>query len=106
MRNQPEIRTTARGEGATIFRPATAVDRDPLRRLAELDSVPQLTGEVLVAERAGELVAAIALETGSAIADPFQRTASAVTMLALQRPPSRPGCSSSAAGWSEPRRLS
>lgn len=85
MEYRPETPMTATGAGSTVFRPATVADRDPLRRLAELDSAPQLTGEVLVAERAGELVAAIAVGSGSVIADPFQPTLPAVTLLALQR---------------------
>src|SRR3954452_1173039 len=52
-------------------RPATAADEDPLRRLAALDSRPAIKGPVLVAEMQGAIVAAISVDSGRTIADPF-----------------------------------
>jgi hypothetical protein len=56
-------------------------DIDAIRRLAGLDSKPVPIGGVLVAERAGELVAALPLDGGEALADPFKPTAEVVTLL-------------------------
>lgn len=70
---------------AILIRPGTGADSPALERLAQLDSASPLAGDVLVAERAGEPVAAITVETGSAIADPFQLTADIVAMLAVRR---------------------
>ena len=54
------------------IRPADPTDLAGLNRLAALDSASPPTGEVLVAEVAGELWAAVELEhSGTAIADPF-----------------------------------
>jgi hypothetical protein len=56
-------------------------DAGALRRLAERDSAPHLTGAVLGAEAAGVLVAAISLETRRVVADPFRPTADVVDLL-------------------------
>lgn len=65
----------------------TCGDRDAgaLRRLAERDSALVPDGNVLAAEVGGELVAAIALESGRVIADPFTPTAQAVELLHRRR---------------------
>jgi len=61
---------------------AEPADAAALSRLAQLDSAPspEPVG-VLVAEVGGELRAALPLDGGRAIADPFQRTAELVAML-------------------------
>lgn len=56
-----------------------------VRRLAELDSAPALTGRLLLVEQDGQAVAAISLGTGSVVADPFQQSAEAVHLLRLRR---------------------
>lgn len=56
-------------------------DIDGIRRLAALDEKPAPTGSVLVAEVSGELVAALPLDGGVAIADPFKPTADVVEVL-------------------------
>ena len=66
---------------AVTLRICGADDERELRRLAELDSAACLTGEVLAAEQAGELRAAIALESRLVIADPFRPTADLVELL-------------------------
>lgn len=65
---------------AVVLRPAHARDADALRRLATLDSAVPLRGEVIVAEREGEIVAAHELG-GRSIADPFLPAAELVTLL-------------------------
>lgn len=67
------------------IRPAAAADAATVQRLAELDSAPSPTGEVLLAECGNEAVAAIELDSGSVIADPFRRTADVASMLVMRR---------------------
>jgi hypothetical protein len=63
------------------IRPARAADAAPLLRLAALDSAARLRGEIVVAEVGGEILAALALDDGRAIADPFRLTADLVELL-------------------------
>jgi hypothetical protein len=74
---------TSRGpvEALTI-RMAVSGDAAALGRLAELDSAPRPgAGPMLVAEVGGELRAALPLDGGRAIADPFRPTAELVAPL-------------------------
>jgi hypothetical protein len=64
-----------------VLRPATSADTTELERLAALDSARPLGGEVLVAYAGGELRAALSLETGRAVADPFWPSAELVELL-------------------------
>jgi len=70
---------------AITIRPAAAADAAAVKRLAQLDSAPSLTGQVLLAECGNEAVAAIEIGSGSIIADPFQRTAEITLMLSMRR---------------------
>jgi hypothetical protein len=56
-------------------------DIDAIQRLAALDEKPIPSGGVLVAEQEGELVAALPLDGGQALADPFKPTADVVELL-------------------------
>jgi hypothetical protein len=71
------------------IRHATAADEADLTRLAALDSSRVPSGELLVAELDGSLVAALSLDTGAAIADPFEHTAAIVDSLRAQACESR-----------------
>jgi hypothetical protein len=64
-----------------IIRAARGSDGPALRRLAELDSQPVPAGELLVAETDDEVVAALSIETGARVADPFRRTKDVVDLL-------------------------
>jgi hypothetical protein len=65
------------------IRLAGAADTAALGRLAELDSAPAPEPvPMLVAEVSGELRAALPLDGGRAIADPFRPTAALVAILA------------------------
>jgi hypothetical protein len=63
---------------------AAAADADRLRRLAELDSAAPPSGPALVAEIDGRLRAALPLDGGPAISDPFHRGVELVELLRLR----------------------
>lgn len=67
------------------IRQATTADAFALRRLAALDDRAALHGEVLVAEQAGEIRAALSVDNGRAVANPFAPTAKLVDMLRVHR---------------------
>ena len=67
------------------IREAAAADTFALRRLAALDDRAALRGSALVAEEHGEMRAAIEIETGRVIANPFAPTADLVDLLRVQR---------------------
>ena len=69
------------GRQALTLRYAVAGDSPALDRLAQLDSRRAPRGVVLVAEVGGELWAAISLDDGHAIADPFHPTGELVALL-------------------------
>jgi hypothetical protein len=74
---------------SVLIRAARGSDGPALARLAELDSSVVPTGELLVAETDGELIAA--LGDGGSIADPFRRTAGVVELLRLRAEGARHG---------------
>jgi hypothetical protein len=85
-----------RGAAETLtIRMAVPADAAALGRLAQLDSAPgPKPVPMLVAEVGGELRAALPLDSGRAIADPFRPTAELVAILAerarqLAPPPAR-----------------
>jgi hypothetical protein len=67
------------------IRQATSSDAFALRRLAALDDRAALHGEVLVAEQGGEIRAALSIQDGRSIANPFAPTARLVDMLRVHR---------------------
>ncbi len=76
---------TARADVPDLrIRRSAAADAPALERLAQLDGAPRPAGAHLVAEEGGELRAALPLDGGPAIADPFHRTQELVTMLLLR----------------------
>ena len=66
------------------IRPASLDDAVSLWSLAALDDTLVPEGPLLVAEAGGELVAALSVATGAAIADPFRRTADTLDLLRLR----------------------
>lgn len=76
------------------LRRAEPADAAALDRLAELEEATPLTGDILLAERGGAVVAALSPADGRAIADIFVPTAGAVKLLrdwaAEVRPPITP----------------
>ena len=81
------------------IRRARQEDLPALVRLAELDEKPYPLGPVLVAEREGEIVAALPLSSGPAIADPFRHTLELVALLELRAKQVEP--SRAAGSWRE-----
>jgi hypothetical protein len=66
------------------IRRADAADSGALVRLAALDSSYPPTGDVLLAEVGDELWAAVELDSGAAIADPFRPSGQFVDLLRLR----------------------
>jgi hypothetical protein len=75
---------TAQAKSTLALRTAHADDIDLLRRLADLDSAPMLTGEILLALVDGQAVAALSLRDGRVVANPFVPTVEAVALLTLR----------------------
>ncbi|MGH2946756.1 MAG: hypothetical protein ACRDPC_10945 [Solirubrobacteraceae bacterium] len=74
-------RSVSQMPAPVVIRPATAVDADDLARLAELDSAPPLRGEVVLAYAGGDIRAALSVDSGRAVADPFWHSAELVELL-------------------------
>ncbi|HEX6653131.1 MAG TPA: hypothetical protein VF072_10340 [Thermoleophilaceae bacterium] len=66
------------------IRRATTADQFAVRRLAVLDSSSPPSGDVLLAEMGDELWAALSIDTGDAIADPFRPSREMVELLRLR----------------------
>ena len=66
---------------ALTIRRATDSDAFALRRLATIDSASPPTGDILLAEIGSELWAAVSVDTGAAIADPFRPSGDLVELL-------------------------
>jgi hypothetical protein len=66
------------------IRRADSSDTGALVRLAALDSASPPTGDALLAEVGGEVWAAVEIDSGAAIADPFRPSGELVDLLRLQ----------------------
>jgi hypothetical protein len=66
------------------IRRADAADTGSLVRLAALDSASPPTGNALLAEIGDEVWAALEIDSGAAIADPFRPSADLVDLLRLR----------------------
>jgi hypothetical protein len=82
-RARSDTRSPAPATGVTI-RSAGVDDGPVLRRLAQLDEAPVPTEPVLLAEVEGVAVAALSVEDGGSVADPFVFTDSLVRLLCLR----------------------
>lgn len=75
------------GTSLSSARPAAEVrsahpdEAGTIRRLAQLDSAPDLAGEILVATVDADVVAALSLEDGRVVANPFVLTSDALELL-------------------------
>ena len=73
--------TVPAGAPALTLRLAVPADAERLDRLAQLDSRRAPRGTVLVAEVRGELWAAVSLDDGHAVADPFRPSGELVALM-------------------------
>jgi hypothetical protein len=64
-----------------LIRHACQADAHELERLAQRDCAQVPQGALLVAEEGGRLLAALSLETGATVADPFEPTAQVVAAM-------------------------
>jgi hypothetical protein len=93
----PRLAAVAPSPDAPLtIRHAGAADLPAIAHLAALDSRRIPSGELFVAEVEGRLLAAVSIDTGAVVADPFAHTASIVRLLRLQAsavgtPAPRPG---------------
>jgi hypothetical protein len=69
---------------AYVIRLAGDHDDDELARIAEVDSAEPLEHPILIGEIDGRPAAAIDLDSGRTIADPFQRTAQLLVHLRMR----------------------
>ncbi len=69
------------GSSSLTLRLAVPADADALDRLAQLDSRRAPRGAVIVAEVGGDLWAAISIDDGHAVADPFRPTGELMALL-------------------------
>ena len=69
---------------AFTIREAQADDRAAIRRLADLDGGRMPSKRMLVGELDGEVVAAVPIAGGAAVADPFRSTSALVSLLGLR----------------------
>jgi hypothetical protein len=72
-------------EGTLTLRPATEDDAVAVARLVELEEALPLTGDVLLAELDGYVIAAVSVREDHAVADIFRPTAELVAMLRTWR---------------------
>jgi hypothetical protein len=68
-----------------VVRQATASDESTLERIAALDGQRPLSGSVLLGEIDGKPAAAVSIDDGRVIADPFQLTAQLVLVITMRR---------------------
>ena len=82
--DRPAIEPADLPEDAVLVRRATARDAARIRTLALLDDRRLPDGPFIVAELAGEAVAAMSLSSGQIVADPFRRTRDAADLLRMR----------------------
>jgi hypothetical protein len=82
---EPEDDGTATLEPQTItIRPERDGDTAAVELLAELDSSPVPSGPLLLADVEGTIEAALAIETGETVSNPFARSGEAVSLLRVR----------------------
>lgn len=86
MSNRSKSFSSGRGGGydTVAVRFAGPEDEAAIRRVAALDSKDVPVGPTLVAEADGDVIAALAIDSGEAAADPFRWTADVVALLEMR----------------------
>ena len=77
-------------DAPVTIRHASSADLPALERLAALDSHRIPSGELYVGEVDGRLLAAVSIDTGGVIADPFEHTAAIIDLLRVRATTTRP----------------
>ena len=72
------------GYESVAVRLARPEDESSIHRIASLDGKKAPTGRVLVAEADSEIIAALAIEGGSAVADPCRWTSDVVALMEMR----------------------
>lgn len=80
------------GFQSITLRPSGPTDMGALDRLAQLDSQRLPVDDFLLAEVGGQPVAALGMDSGTVVADPFRRTAAVTELLRLSAAQRRSGC--------------
>lgn len=83
-RQQPPAVTRAPAKEPVLLRLTTVRDAEAMQRLSALECVPAPNSRCVVAEIDGTIVAALPLQGGKVIADPFRATAHLVPLLELR----------------------
>ena len=72
------------GYDSVAVRIARAEDEAAIRRIASLDGKKAPVGRVLVAEADAEVIAALSVADGQAVADPFRWTSDVVALMEMR----------------------
>jgi hypothetical protein len=88
-----------------VIRASEATDAYELVRLAVLDDAKPIDGDALVAEVDGHLRAALSLDGGRAISDPFEESAHVLELLEAHARAVRAASRSETRGWRVRARL-
>ena len=86
----PDGHTACMTSSSLVLRSATTADSEALERLAALDSARPLTGDIVLASVDGELRAALALDAGRTVADPFHASLELLPLLRTAAGDERP----------------
>ena len=81
LRRRPSTAAVSGARPAAAVRFAHPDEAGTLRLLAQLDDAPELAGEILVATIDADVVAALSLDDGRVVANPFVLTSDAVELL-------------------------
>ena len=83
-RHQPRGRATLPASVVIVLRLETVHDRSGLQRLAALEGRPVPSGPCVLAEVGGTVVAALPIDGGALIADPFALTKDLMPLLEVR----------------------
>jgi hypothetical protein len=83
-RSKRSTSSRSRGYDSVVVRLAGPEDEQAIRRVAALDGKAVPAGRVLVAEADSELIAALPIGGGSAVADPFRWTSDVVALMEMR----------------------
>lgn len=91
LKSKSSSSNRAGGYDRVAVRLAGPSDEAAIAGIAALDSAKLVDGPHLVAEADGDVIAALAIETGAAVADPFRWTADVVELMRVRAAQLREG---------------